>query len=177
MPLLRPRRVNIAEHMDAEDADPTDVAGALDDLSRLNRFVGGNRLTVRAIDQACAKQLVPRRSLRMLDVATGAGDIPRAVLAHLDQRRIDAHITGLDIKPTMLEEARRRSSSRIEFVQGDALEMPFDDGSFDVVTCSLMLHHFEPAVATTVLTEMRRVSAGVVIANDLIRAWHPWLFA
>jgi len=76
-----------------------------------------------------------------------------------------------------LRRRRRRSPARIAFVQGDALDMPFDDGAFDVVTCSLMLHHFEPAAATAVLAEMRRVSARVVIVNDLIRAWHPWLFA
>ncbi|MCW2974473.1 MAG: Methyltransferase type 11 [Thermoleophilia bacterium] len=177
MPLPRPRRVDIDEHMDADDADPADIAGALDDLSRLNQFVGGNRLTLRALDHARAKRFVPEGSLRILDVATGAGDMPRAMLDHLAQQRVDVHVTGLDIKPEMLDEARRRTTGLIDYVQGDALAMPYDDDSFDVVTCSLMLHHFQPAAAVAVLAEMRRVSAHVVVVNDLIRAWHPWLFA
>ncbi|MCW2949220.1 MAG: Methyltransferase type 11 [Thermoleophilia bacterium] len=177
MPLPRPRRIDVDEHMDADDADPHDIAGALDDLSRLNRFVAGNRLTLRALDYAFSRQLIANRPVTLLDVATGAGDIPRAVLDHLDQRHIDAAVTGLDIKAEMLHEARQRTSDRIDFVQGDARALPFDDRAFDVVTCSLMLHHFEPDAAVAVLAEMRRVSNGIVIVNDLIRAWHPWLFA
>ncbi len=163
--------------MDAADADPRAISGALDDLTRLNRLVGGVDLTLRAFDRARRALGIEDRPLRVLDVATGAADIPGAILDHARELGVSVRATGLDLKPTMLAEARRRTQGRVELVQGDALDMPFEDGAFDIVTCSLMLHHFAPAQAREVLREMRRVSAGMVIVNDLIRAWHPWLVA
>jgi SAM-dependent methyltransferase len=174
---LRPRRVDIAEHMDEADADPAEVAGALDDLSRLNRWVGGSDLTLRALDVALERWPVSGRAVRVLDVATGAGDIPLAIVEHAQHRGFDVAVTGLDIKPTMLAEAGRRTGGRVELIEGDALDIPAADGAYDIVTCSLMLHHFPPAEAIRVLEEMRRVTSRAVIVNDLIRAWHPWLFA
>ncbi|MCZ4496956.1 MAG: Methyltransferase type 11, partial [Thermoleophilia bacterium] len=85
-------------------------------------------------------------------------------------------VTGLDVQPVMLEEAARRTEGRVKLVLGNALDLPFDDGAFDIATCSLMLHHFQPAEALQVLREMRRVSSAVLV-NDLIRAWHPWIVA
>ena len=174
---LRPRRVDIAEHMDEPDADPAQVAGALDDLGRLNHLLGGSDLTLRAFDVALERWPVTGRAVRVLDVATGAADIPLAVLEHARARGIDVEVTGLDLNPTMLAEARRRTDGRVTLLEGDALAIPAEDGAYDVVTCSLMLHHFQPGEAIRVLSEMGRVSRRAVIVNDLMRAWHPWLFA
>lgn len=163
--------------MDGEGADPVAVAGALDDLTRLNRVLGGADLTLRALDRARTLRSGSSDVLRVLDVATGAADIPQAVLRHADEQGLEVQVTGLDMNETILEEARRRTGGRVELVQGDALAMPFDDGAFDVVVCSLMLHHFPPPLALRVLGEMGRVCSHAVVVNDLVRAWHPWIVA
>lgn len=174
---LRPRRIDVAEHMDEPSADAAAVSGALDDLTRLNRLLGGADLTLRGVDASLRRRPVTDRPLRVLDVATGAADIPQAIIEHCDRIGQRVEVTGLDVKPLMLEEARRRTAGRVELVLGDALALSFDDGAFDIVTCSLMLHHFQPDEAIAVLQEMARVSAHGVLVNDLIRAWHPWIVA
>src|SRR3712207_7032884 len=52
----------------------------------------------------------------------------------------------------------RSAPPGIEFAVADARCLPFDDGAFDVATCSLLLHHLEPDDATATLKEMRRVA-------------------
>lgn len=85
-------------------------------------------------------------STRALDVCCGTGDIS-FLLAEAGAE----HVTGLDFSPNMLEQARRRMSghrdgtaaSKVEFVEGDALAMPFADDSFDVVTVSFGVRNVE----------------------------------
>lgn len=77
---------------------------------------------------------------RALDVCCGTGDIALAL-----QRR-GAEVTGLDFSPAMLEIARRRAEKTAarpppRFIQGDAMNLPFDGSSFDVVTAGYALRN------------------------------------
>jgi ubiquinone/menaquinone biosynthesis C-methylase UbiE len=71
---------------------------------------------------------------RVLDVGTGTG---RGVLA-IAARFPEAEVTGIDVAPAMIEEARRRVPGA-SFEVGDAAHLPFEDGSFDLVTHSNMI--------------------------------------
>lgn len=64
---------------------------------------------------------------RVLDACCGTGDLAVAAL------RVGGRVTGLDFSERMLERARRKSGE-VEWVQGDALALPFEDGSFDAAT-------------------------------------------
>ncbi|MFN2468859.1 MAG: class I SAM-dependent methyltransferase [Gaiellaceae bacterium] len=79
------------------------------------------------------ERLGPRPGLRWLDVATGTGEVA------LRAARAGAEVTALDISPRLLGEARRRAGAEdlsIGFDLGDAQELPYEDGGFDVVTSS-----------------------------------------
>ena len=97
------------------------------------------RLTVRA---------VVRPGDRVLDACCGTGDL--AVAA----RRAGATVVGLDFSARMLERARRKDAS-IEWVQGDLLELPFEDGSFDSATVGFGVRNV--ADLERALAELRRV--------------------
>lgn len=75
-----------------------------------------------------------------LDVATGGGHTANA-LAPLVHK-----VTAMDITPKMLNAAEKfikeNGHSNVEFVEGDAEKMPFEDGTFDIVTCRIAPHHF-----------------------------------
>jgi SAM-dependent methyltransferase len=97
---------------------------------------------------------------RLLDIATGPG----YVVARGDDRGAD--VVGIDFSETMLAYARARSP-HVEFVRGDATELPFADGSFDAVTCAFLLLHLgrpEAAVA----------EAARVLAPDGRAAFTVW---
>jgi SAM-dependent methyltransferase len=79
------------------------------------------------IHHALVERLAPEPAERWLDVATGTGEVA------LRAARTGAAVTGLDIAPRLLEQARSRNSD-IEWVEGDAQALPFADGAFDVVS-------------------------------------------
>ena len=60
---------------------------------------------------------------------------------------------------------------------GDGLALPFDDGSFDVVHCSLVVHHLAPGEAVALMGEMRRVARIGIVVNDLDRSRLGWVGA
>jgi len=93
-----------------------------------------------------------RSTERLLDVATGSGN------AALAAARRGCPVVGLDYVPALLERARRRAEAEgleIEFVEGDAEALPFEDGSFDVVS-SVFGAMFAPNQEQTA-TELARV--------------------
>jgi SAM-dependent methyltransferase len=173
---LRPARAHEEEWMDLPDQDPTLVAECLEDLRRLNLWTGGVFLTVRALGRL-TRNLPSGAELEIVDVATGGGDFPRAMAIWARRRGLRARILATDLNPKILSLAKRRASPGVEFAVADARRLPFDDGSFDVATCSLILHHLEPDDAVLMLGEMRRVARRGVIVNDLLRSWVGYLGA
>lgn len=114
---------------------------------------------VPAVMRLWASRLVdlaePLPGTQILDVACGTG-----VVAHLFVERIGnaGRVVGYDISPEMMAIARaKQSNSAIEWRQGNALELPFQDGAFDIVTCQHGLMFFEDRVRG--LQEMYRVLA------------------
>ena len=97
-----------------------------------------------------------------LDVACGSGKLT-AELAKLAE---GGRVVGLDFSPQMLEVARREHPP-IEFIEGDALNLPFDDATFDVATIAFGLRNLaEPIVG---LREMRRVVRRCVVVLEFVR--------
>ena len=171
---LRPARAREEEWMDLSGQDPALVSECLDDLRRLNRFTGGISLTVFALAHL-TRGLTPGAGIKILDVATGGGDFPRAMAAWARRRGLRARILATDLSPEILGRAASGAPPGIEFAVADARWLPFDDGAFDVATCSLFLHHLEPEDAAATLKEMRRVAWRGVIVNDLVRSWVGYL--
>jgi len=115
---------------------------------------------------------IPRNHpAEILDLATGSGDIPHAISAWAAAADRPLRLTVADLSPQILAEARRTLAEipTVTFVHCDARALPFPDGAFDVVLCSLSLHHFAPGEAVQVLREMDRLSRTGFILNDIRR--------
>jgi SAM-dependent methyltransferase len=103
---------------------------------------------------------------RVLDVATGSGN------AALWAARREAHVTGLDLSPSLLEVARERARVEgldVSWVEGDAEALPFADGEFDVVV-SVFGVIFAPRHERAASELLRVVRPGGVVA---LTAWTP----
>jgi len=174
VPPLRPARAHEEERMDLPGQDLALVEGCLGDLGRLNRFSGGVHLTIGALGRL-TRDLAPGAGLEIVDLATGGGDFPRAMATWAGRRGLRARVLATDLNPQILGLAARDAPPGVEFAVADARRLPFDDGAFDVATCSLLLHHLEPDDAVAMLEEMRRVARRGVIVNDLVRSWVGYL--
>jgi ubiquinone/menaquinone biosynthesis C-methylase UbiE len=153
--------------------DPSLLAGNLDDLARFNRH--GSELS-----WALLRRLEPSATtVSLLDVGTGGADVPRYLLHQAEASGLDLAVTATDVRPEIVEEAKRRSTgvAKLHIVQATAESLDFADDTFDVVHSSLLMHHLEPQAAVALLREMRRVARRGVIVNDLDRRRPWWLLA
>lgn len=174
---LTPNRSTAPELMDSLE-DPDLLRENLRDLARVNRWLGGTRLTCLALRQLLTD--IPVGSgVSIIDVATGGADIPRAVAVWVAKQGFKPKIAATDRNEIILRLARESTAQepRVTVLPADAIALPFPDNSFDIATCSLALHHFDGADATKLLSEMGRVSRQGVVINDLIRCWHGYLGA
>ena len=100
----------------------------------------------------------------MLEVAAGFGEVSKLAGRQLASKGITLEVTHLDRVGTHLLRGNRA-------VVADALALPFQDSSFDLVSCSLFAHHLEPDELARFTGEALRVSRCAVLINDLVR--HP----
>jgi len=114
----------------------------------------------------------PDRPLRVLDIACGGGDVAVDVARRLARAGIAGEVVGCDLSPVALEYATalaaRGHVGRVRFTRLDVLRDPWPTG-FDVVMCSLFLHHLSDDDAVTVLRRMAEAAAHVVVVSDLRR--------
>lgn len=137
----------------------------LRNLRQLNRYFGSHRLIMRFL----RLWLKPNRRMRILDLATGSGDIPRLIVDHAREVKATVAIDAVDQQASTLEIARRLSAGypEIEFLQGDILTLTREP--YDLVLCSLALHHFSEEDAVAVLRRCRDLSRRYVLVSDLRR--------
>ncbi|MDQ6623025.1 MAG: methyltransferase domain-containing protein [Verrucomicrobiota bacterium] len=156
------------ELMDRPDASPAELGAALANLRGLNRHFGSYDL----VAQFLARWLTPGQHARVLDLATGSADIPRLVADHARRVGATVDIVAVDFQPATIEEARRLSASYPEIECREANVLTFDEEKgFEIVICSLALHHFSDADAVRLLRRCRELSRRCVLVSDLRRGW------
>ena len=157
---------NQPELMDRPQPLSPELARDLDNLESLNRYFGSHRLLRRFL----AAWFQPGRTYRVLDVCTGAGDLPRAMVDWARPRGISLQIDAIDAAAATLEHARERSAAypEIQFSQADALNYTARL-SYDFVHCSLALHHFSEEDAARLLRRFRELSHRYILVADLER--------
>ncbi|MEO7117890.1 MAG: methyltransferase domain-containing protein, partial [Candidatus Limnocylindrales bacterium] len=140
------------------------LAANLRDLARVNRWLGGVALTRRAlIALATGKHTRPwgghvdwhTRPLRLLDVGTGAADIPAALIDWTAGRGLLLEVEAIDERHEILDVAYERVGDHrdlhLEHTAGDTLAYP--DDAFDIAHASLVMHHLDPAEVVALLRE------------------------
>jgi ubiquinone/menaquinone biosynthesis C-methylase UbiE len=174
--MLTPKRIYEEELLDAGEGTDDDVARSLSDLRRINRFLGGRKVVLRAISSWLDDTSLEQVSL--LDVGTGSADIPMAVAESCRLRGLDTFLAAVDISERNLRISRERLgvSSEVHLVRADSLRLPFAARSFDFVTASLFLHHFRDDDVVRLLADFGRIARRAVIVNDLVRNLVPYYF-
>jgi ubiquinone/menaquinone biosynthesis C-methylase UbiE len=175
--MLTPKRIYVEEMLDAGIGTDYDVAQNLSDLRRINRFLGGTRVVLDALSSSLRSGAPDELSL--LDVGTGSADIPGAVAGWCRARGLDSMIVALDLSERNLRVSRDSLgiSCDVQLIQADSLKLPFLARSFDFVTASLFLHHFEDADVVRLLADFARIAKRAVIVNDLLRNLVPYYFS
>ncbi|MBA4017231.1 MAG: nucleotide-binding protein [Pirellula sp.] len=159
--------------MDRPDLEVGRHRHALDALALANSLSRSGKIVYRPIKAWAQRRGI--RQFRMLDVACGGGDVVLDVQRRACRDRLQADVVGYDISPTAVCRAQERASRKpshckaeASFVQKDILE-PLPERSFDVVSCSLFLHHLTEVQAVQLLRSMAAATRRLLVINDLIR--------
>jgi 2-polyprenyl-3-methyl-5-hydroxy-6-metoxy-1,4-benzoquinol methylase len=166
--LLRQRRPEI---MDQPDLNVDQHLEALRALARINFLSRSADLLWP--DLAELAQTMTPRAPRVLDLATGGGDVPIRLWRRARRAGFDLHLEGCDISPVAVEHARACAAAAgapLHFFVYDALTGPPLTG-YDAVLCSLFLHHLEETQAIALLRRMANMAGRLVLVNDLERGW------
>jgi SAM-dependent methyltransferase len=163
-----PARRRGVELLDDPATDPALAARALRDIARSNVWFGGASAVISELKPVLAGAGARRAPLTLLDVGTGAGDIPEHARRAAERNGVKLLTMGLEITPALAAASRPRSGDAIA---GSALALPFANRSIDIVSCSQVLHHFEAADGARLIAELNRVARMQVIVADLRRAW------
>ena len=116
--------------------DPDDVSKMFDDVAHrydfLNDLLSLGR--TKAWRRVVTSIIAPKPGMKILDIAAGTGSSSRPLVDK------GAEVTALDFSHGMIEQGRKQNKN-INFVQGDALKLPFEDNAFDVTTISFGLRN------------------------------------
>lgn len=155
------------ELMDRPQPVTPELRRDLENLASLNRHFGSHRLVRRFL----AAWLRRGRVYRVLDLCTGFGDIPRIMVEWGRRRGISLRIDAIDANRSTIELARTRTPStpEIEYICADVLR--FEPAErYDLVCCSLALHHFCEEDAIRLLRRCRELSHRFTLIADLERS-------
>lgn len=176
MGLLRQRR-RCPEIMDQPDLNPAEHVHALRGLARINVLSHSAGILWPEIAEL-ARAVAPRVP-RILDVATGGGDVPIRLWRRARRAGLDLHLEGCDISPVALDHARAaaaRVGAPLRFFEYDAVSGPPLAG-YDAIVCSLFLHHLDDSQAIALLHRMAEMTRRLVLVNDLERGWTGLMLA
>lgn len=160
--------------MDDPALDPKKHEHALNDLSFMNLMSNSTPLIAKEVF-ALARELNragDSETLTLLDIATGAGDIPIALAQAARKQGIKLDITVADISERALQFVTAKAQHQGVKLKTTKLDVLSDtpSSSFDVVTTSLFTHHLDPPEVTHLLATMGKTAKELVLVNDLVRS-------
>jgi ubiquinone/menaquinone biosynthesis C-methylase UbiE len=169
VPLLVKRR-RLVEWMDDPNADTEELRRSLNLIRRMSRMMCSPLMALHYLKRF-SRRWKPGQTIRILDIATGPADTPRAIVAWGRRRGFDVRVVGIDNHPYTAAFAAREGGfdPRLQIIQADALNMPLEDGSFDYVMTTGFLHHLSDEEAAALLRKMDQLATRGVMIADLLR--------
>ena len=152
--------------MDRPQPVSAELEGDLRNIRQLNRWFGSHRL----VSQFVRRWIEPGDKLRIVDLATGSGDIPRLIVDYARKIGAEVEIDAVDKQSATLEIARKLSVDYPEIFYSEANILEWQTArTYDIVLCSLVLHHFSDEEAVRVLRRCRELSQKFALVSDLRR--------
>jgi 2-polyprenyl-3-methyl-5-hydroxy-6-metoxy-1,4-benzoquinol methylase len=164
------KQVRVAELMDDPALDPIRHAHALQGLARLNAASFGAKYLWDEIVKVA--KAYSTNKLRLLEIASGGGDVLVELAKRAKQTGLELEITGSDMSQTAVALARQTFSDinpGVNFIAIDALNDQFPS-NFDIVTTSLFTHHLDSDQLGLLLGKMYSAATKSVIISDLERS-------
>jgi 2-polyprenyl-3-methyl-5-hydroxy-6-metoxy-1,4-benzoquinol methylase len=144
---------------------------ALDKIAKINQLLGGNQLTLRGVQDLMAT--IPQKTeITIVDVGCGNGDMLRKLADYGLKQHLNFRLIGIDANDFSINHARKLSSNypNIRFQCEDIFSQSFSEFKYDIVLCTLTLHHFKDNEIIRLMSVFNANSRVGIVINDLHRS-------
>jgi 2-polyprenyl-3-methyl-5-hydroxy-6-metoxy-1,4-benzoquinol methylase len=164
-------RTNEPEIMDDFAMEGEILRDALDKIAKINQLLGGNQLTLRGVQELIGN-VSKTRTITIVDVGCGNGDMLRTLADYGLKNSLDFQLIGIDANNFTINHARHlsRKYSNITYQCEDIFDKYFEKLKYDIVLCTLTLHHFKDNEIIYLLKIFNINSKIGIIVNDLHRS-------
>ncbi len=163
-------RSDASEMMDDFALDGEMLIDALDKIAKINRLLGGNRVTIDGVKRLIGEN--NQSQYLILDVGCGNGDMLRELAKYGEIHDIDFRLTGIDANPATINNAVALSvdHSNIEYKVANIFDESISQIRCDIVLCTLTLHHFKDDEIIQLVKTFRKIANVGIVINDLHRS-------
>ena len=164
-------RTDEPETMDDFAMEGEILRDALDKIAKINQLLGGNQLTLRGV-QDLIRNISKSNEIRIVDVGCGNGDMLRTLADFGLKNNLKFQLIGIDANNFTVSHAQKLSEeySNISYQCEDVFDKPFGELKYDIILCTLTLHHFKDNEIIYLLNVFNaNANIGIVI-NDLQRS-------
>lgn len=173
------KRSDAPEIMDDFNLAGEILRDALDKIASINRLLGGNKVTLEGVVQLLKKKQVPDRpkhvktsEITIMDVGCGNGDMLRALADYALRNGLRFKLLGIDANDFTIKHAQQLSANypNISYSCIDIFEELKQPRIYDVILCTLTLHHFKDEEIITLMRGFKAKSGLGIVVNDLHRS-------
>jgi 2-polyprenyl-3-methyl-5-hydroxy-6-metoxy-1,4-benzoquinol methylase len=164
---------------DIEIMDNLQCAGevvdqTLRELENINTWLGGNQVTIDALNKLVGKK--KDKVIHLYDLGCGGGDMLRLIRKWANKRKLNFVLTGVDANPFIIDFAKANTSTQqaINFEAIDIFSAEFKAKKFDVVIGTLFFHHFSNEVLADFFKQLLTQTKIGIIINDIHRHWFAY---
>lgn len=162
-------RTDEPEIMDDFAMEGEILRDALDKIAKINQLLGGNKLTLQGV-----QDLLPANSneIVIVDVGCGNGDMLRTLAEFGLKNNLKFKLIGIDANNFTISHAKQLSENypNISYLCQDIFSKKFLDVKYDIILCTLTLHHFKDDEIVYLLNTFYTTATIGIVINDLQRS-------
>ena len=164
-------RSNEPEIMDDFMMEGEVLREALDKIAKINQLLGGNKLTLQGVKELIAKIPKPAE-ITIVDVGCGNGDMLRTLADYGFKNHLNFKLIGIDANNFTINHAIKLSENypTISYRCEDIFDKPFGELKYDIILCTLTLHHFKEDDILRLMRVFDANSRVGIVINDLQRS-------
>lgn len=165
------QRSQAPEIMDDFNMEGALLKETLHKIAQINQLLGGNRITVKGV-AALLKDIPAHQTISIVDVGCGSGDMLRQLSSYGKKINRKFELIGIDANLTTVTYARElsRQYPDIQYYCQDIMAPAFREQRYDIILCTLTLHHFTEAEIRHLMTIFREQARIGIVVNDLHRS-------
>jgi 2-polyprenyl-3-methyl-5-hydroxy-6-metoxy-1,4-benzoquinol methylase len=168
------KRSGDIEIMDNLQCSGEVVNQTLRELETINTWLGGNQVTLDALQSILSK--TNSKQIKICDLGCGGGDMLRLIRKWANKKNLKVSLTGIDANPFIIEfaNAHTNAADGIQFEAMDIFSQEFRQKKFDVVIGTLFYHHFADETLSDFFRQLHKQSRIGFIINDIHRHWFAY---